>query len=161
MFLYDTEVFLKDLETVLKDNLNTEITAINTEKGDFSIDTIETNAWFLQNLEERVFNYKQFVIWGMTEPSILSGQQNDNSIEEINVFVEIGIPDSGETTSENTFWKLLRYSRCLGSIVRKNFDKFQGTTKIRVEQLIPTVYEFKNNSFKSAGIRIIASKTAY
>ena len=163
MAQYDTESFLRELETVFKNNLNGRISAINTEKGDFSIPEIRDDAWYFQNLNSEVFSYPVFVVWGLeTKPNPNETEtQNDNYIEEVKVFIEVAMPDDGDTTSQNTVWKLLRYTRALKEVAFKNFDKFQGYAKTKVDRLEPTSFNLDGNMFRSAGIQIVASLTAY
>lgn|SRR4030043_547671 len=161
--MYDLETFLKEFESVFKTNLNTKIIALNTEKGDFTIEQINDNAWYFGNINSSVFSYPQFAVWGIdnTSRERVESQQFDNFIKTIQVYIEIVIADTGELDTPNMMWRMLRYTRCLESIAFQNFDKFQGKAKMTIENLLPTSFEIDGKIFRSAGISLTARMTAY
>lgn len=162
MARYDTEAFLKQLENVYQTNLNNEITLIDTEKSDFVLDKIDANAWYFQNLNNEVFSYDRFIVWGLENSPEVTSQQSDNFIKNIKVFIELAMQDGGEVADENIVWQLLRYTRALESVAFKNFDKFQSRgAKIQVESLVPTSFSLDGKLFRSAGVNISASLTAF
>lgn len=150
MALYDTEQLIRDFETVLKNYLNTEITAINTEKGDFAIDTINSNAWYMNQIPH-VWSYKQFIIWGLSGVETTDETVAGN-IEKIEIAVEVCFPDRGDKLSEAAIYKLLRYQRALKTVVNKYHDSFQGVTKAIVSSLTPTITDIGGKKLVSAGI---------
>jgi len=160
MAKYDTESFLKQLITLLKANLNTQISAINTEKADFSIDTIDDDAWYFQNLNDNVFNNTVFVAYGIEANAKVSEPQQDNYVKEISVFIEVSMSDDGDTTNENVMWRLLRYTRALEEVVFKNYQKIDSRAKLRVKNLEPTSFSLEGRLFRSAGINVTAALTA-
>lgn len=160
MAKYDTEQFLKDLVTLYKANLNTQITALNTEKGDFDIDTIESDAWYFQNLNDNVFNNTVFIAYGLEANAKVSEPQSTNYVKEISVFIEACMADNGDTSSENVMWQLLRYTRALEEVAFKNYQKIDSRVKIRVKNLEPTSFLLDGRLFRSAGINISAALTA-
>lgn len=161
MAMYDTESFLKQLETMYKANLNARIAAINTEKGDFEIAQINSNAWYFQNLNDKVFSYPVIIVWGLEPNPNVSESQNDNYIKQVKVFIEAAMPDKGSASAQNVMWQLLRYTRALEEVAFKNFDAFQGYAKLKVDSLEPTSFLLNGNMFRSAGVNVIASMTAY
>ena len=160
MAIYDTEQFLRDLETVMKANLNTKITAINTEKGDFEIANINDGAWYFQNLNSEVFSYAQFIAWGLGNSPDSQGEQNDNYMERIRVMYEVCLADEGERSSRGINYKLLRYQRAMKEVVLENFDSYRGHTKTLITSLTPTSFTLDGKLFRSAGIQIQAALTA-
>ena len=161
MAIYDTEQLVRDLVTLYKSKLGAEITAINTEKNDFTIPNINANAWYFQNMNNEAFSYKRFIVYGLDQtPSAVQSQEN-NVIDNIEIFIEVVIPDSGEITEESIVYQLLRYSRALRQVGFKNFVSFQSEVKLTVSALTPTSFSFEGNMFRAAGISITAAKTAY
>ena len=54
---YDLELLMDDVKSILKSNLNTKISAINTEKSDSTtLLTVDNDAYFLQDLDHRSVN---------------------------------------------------------------------------------------------------------
>lgn len=155
MALYDVEQVIRDLATMYKSKLNDKITAINTEKGDFEIPAINDSAWFLQHIPV-TWNYKQFVIYGF-ENIDSGGTQEDNMVQQSEIFFEVAIPDSNETSSEAQIYKLLRYARALREVAHENYDSLRGYGKITVASLTPTAIEINGKSLKASGVRISAS----
>jgi len=158
MAIYDVEQFLKEAGVLFKAQLNTEINAINIEKGDFNINTINANAWYL-NYIPGVFSYPEFIVWGLDSVSPTESQ-NDNFIKTPKIAFEVILIDKGEKTTEQMIYKHLRYMRALESVANKNYDKFHGIAKLQVQDLLPTSFVWSGKILRSAGISITASFTA-
>ena len=157
---YDTESMLRDIETKFKANLNSEIAIINAEKGDFTIpDIVTPDAWYLQYLP-RTFSYKNFLMWGI-ESSTITDSQPGNRISTHKFFLEVVVSDGGEKQTDAILYSLLRYTRALEEVARKNSDMFQGRAKAKVEALTPTSFPINGKLYRSAGIRIEASLNAF
>ena len=61
---YDLELLMDDVKSILTSNLNTKISAINTEKSDSTtLLTVDNDAYFLQDLDHRSVNYNPFVFY--------------------------------------------------------------------------------------------------
>lgn len=159
MARYDTESMMRDLIAKFQANLNTEIGLINTEKADFTIPTINADAWYLNQLP-RTFSYKQFVVWGIEEQPVTDTQPG-NRISNFKFFFEVVLTDDGAKESEALVWKLLRYTRALEEVARKNFDMFQGRAKAKTQALSPTTFAINGKLYRAAGIRIEASLNAF
>ena len=154
--MYDTESFIKDVEILFKANLNAELLLIDTEKGDYILNPINENAWYLHNLQEEVFSYSHFVLISMRSNVSVSEPSEYSYNKEVMLDIEICMPDEGDDDVTNIFWQLLRYTRALETIVFKNFDSFQGITKLKVNSLIPAEYPFKGKLIRSAGVSVSA-----
>ena len=153
MALFDTEDLIKKVRDVYKANLNAEIAIIDTEKADFTTPAISTDAWFLQNLPEGVYNYSEFVVYGL-EKVDYDEPQLDNNIKNVTIFIEVVITDDGTDDAENAFWKHMRYIRALQQVAFKNFDKYRGIAKVKVDELEPTGFSLDGKIFRTAGIKI-------
>lgn len=153
---YDLEAFLRDLEAVFKANLNTEIGLLNTEKGDFTLDTIHANAWYMNQIP-RVWSYSPFIVWGISASPETTDRQEGNRIRRVGTFFEVVVPES-QNTNESLFWKLLRYSRALEEVAIKNSDKFRSYAKLQVDQSMPVTFSIEGISkpLRSCGITVQA-----
>ncbi len=61
---YDLENLLDDVKGIMTTNLNTKISAINSEKGDSTtLLTVDNSAYFLQELDNTSVNYNPFVFY--------------------------------------------------------------------------------------------------
>jgi len=155
---YDVEQMLRDIETLFKAKLNDEILIVDAEKADFVLDPINDRAWYLNQLP-RTFSYNPFIVWGLEEQPVTDTQPG-NWITNNRFFLEAVVSDSGQKEAVALVWRLLRYSRALGEVARKNFDMFQGRAKAKVQSLIPTSFVLDGKLYRAAGIRIEASLNA-
>lgn len=163
-FTYDIELFISDVRKILVNNLNTKITAINTEKNtltdetedNFNIDLIPDNAFYFQQLPD-VNSYQHFLMYGIADIKILE-PQNDGHIQNISLFVEVALVDDGNVQIQSQIFKLLRYTRSLQEIFIANFDSIRGFGKLTVESLPPTIIELNTGGrLNSAGVIVSAS----
>jgi hypothetical protein len=154
--LIDTEVIVKETFAFIKSKLNAELLLIDTEKADFVLDPIYDNAWAFQNLNAEVFSYPSFVVYGLQASPTLTDSNIANSIKNCLMFFEVVLTDDGSKISENIFYKLLRYSRALESIIHKNPNRILSGIKFQVEELLPTSFEINGATYRSAGINISA-----
>jgi len=157
MAIFDTEELLKSTSVLMKAKLNNELAVIDAEKGDFIMDAINADAWYFQNLDEEAFSYSNFIVWGMYDNPTQTDTQNNNSIKSIEMFFEVCLPDDGGPLDQNLFYKLLRYTRALESVVHKNFDKIRSGLKVQVINLSPTSFDLGGKTFRSAGVLIKAA----
>jgi len=157
---YDVEMFLDNFKTIFLANLNNKITQINTEKStvnpsDFSIPTISNDAWFLNHIPQ-VWNYPQFIVWGLGGVQLTS-QQSDAAIQTVNVFIEVCVPDRGEQLKESTIYQLLRYSRSLQEVAIENHAKLRGYSQLQLDSLSPGLVDISGKMLRMAGINLTAS----
>lgn len=162
MARFDTEQVLKAALSVVKLKLNPEITLINAEKGDFTLDPVNDKAYYFASMPKGAFNYNPFVVYGFLANPTTESAQPDNSIKSIELYFEIVLVDSGAKDEENIIYKLLRYSRSLEEIFNKNHDKImQGFGNIQVTSLSPTtIFNLDGKIVRSAGVSVTAKITA-
>lgn len=155
MAKYDVESFLTNVKTVFQSNLNTKITELNTEKGDFDIDQIPTDAWYINHIP-KVWSYNTFIVWGISDIP-LSNQQPGAAIQTVNLFIEACVQDKGYPVSESVIYQLLRYSRALLEVANENFDKLQGYGKLQLDSLSPSLVDISGKRIRMSGINLSAS----
>lgn len=158
--MFDTECFISKASELMKAKLNDELALIDTEKGDYIIDKINPNAWPFQNLNDEVFSYSNFCIWGLYDQPKQTDTLNNNSIKEIKLFFEVVTTDDGGPINENVFYRMLRYQRALESVAHKNFNKIWSGVKIKVDSLTPSSFDLDGKTFRTSGILISAALTA-
>jgi hypothetical protein len=144
----------------MKANLNNELVIIDTEKGDYELDPINADAWYFQNLDEEAFSYQAFVVWGIYDNPNPTDVIRGNAIKQHEIFFEICIPDDGGPLEENVFYRMLRYTRALESVVNKNFDKIRSGLNVTVSSLTPTSFDLSGKTFRTAGVLIKAAMSA-
>ncbi|NJM55065.1 MAG: hypothetical protein HC841_03335 [Verrucomicrobiae bacterium] len=162
MKIYDAEQVLRDLEQSFKDNLNTEIAAVNAEKADaLTIVDIPDDKYVFMTLDERMLNFKGFWFqYGLME-SPPSQASPDNFREDVTVTLQVACFDQGDRDRSATLYRLLRYQRAIKQVILKNPDLFQGYSKPLVQSLEPAAYPFDNKLvILSIGVNITVSITA-
>ena len=160
---YDAERFLSDVESLFKSKLNDKLAAINSEKltmtsettDDFSVGTISDSAWFMSHIP-KVWNYPQFVVWGLTGTTIQAPQPGA-ALQAVSVSIEVVIPDKGEKNKESAIYKLLRYQRALQEVAFENYDEFRHYGKIELESLPPGFVDISGKMLRMSGINITAN----
>lgn len=151
---YDTESFLIDVESTMKNNLNNLITALNTEKGDFNLDLVDDKAYIFQTLNDEVVNFNPAVFYYIDD--IRSEGIDSATSEEIVVEVTIIMSD---TQDGNMQYKLLRYLRVLKELFNTHFNKVHYSKKVIVESLVPINFKTQNSSnyLHAIGVRLTTS----
>lgn len=148
---YDTETFLRDVETFLKSNLNAEIVKINTEKADFNLDSIDDKAYIFQSLDDKVLNYSPSVFYYIDD--IQSESIDSATSEEISIEVVVILSDKKDGKLQ---YRLLRYLRALKDLFNNGFNKVHYSKKVKVESLVPIRFALQNstNFVHAIGVRL-------
>lgn len=157
MAKYDVENFVQDVRTLYLAELNNEINAINTEKGDSLLNTIETEAWYFMNVPTYK-NNKEFIVWGIQDINT-SEVSEINFVKNITIGIEAVIPETEEKDYTNLINKLLRYGRALEQVTTNNFDYYQSFCRPKVNSLQPTTFFYDRRKFLSVGITLEAALT--
>ncbi len=150
--IFDTESFLRKSLEVLQANLNSEITKINTDKGDFTLEAVNAAAWYL-NLIPKQFSYPVFILYGIASEE-LSDFQEGAILKAVTIQFEIGVVDKNWKDSEAAVYRLLRYRRALEAVVSKNYRSFGNGKKPIVQGLTPASLTKGDNRFEFSGINI-------
>ena len=122
-YSYDDK--LKEVTNILKDNLNTSITEINTKKPDLTLDSIDNDSYFY-NLTETI-NKKTFVYIEIERVEARSSGSKPADIIYINIF--IGFSGNGRKATDNTFMAY-RYESVIRDAIQNNKDpryKYEGS----------------------------------
>jgi len=154
---YDTETFFDELQTFMIANLNTQITAINTEKADdIVLKSIDDSAYFFQSLDERVTNYNPFVFYGLAAdvesdgigPAIAKKLRVHISV----ISFDLNLPSIGK--------RYLRYNRALEEIFLSKWDRVTNhAIKIKIRNPILIDFTLMNTSdlFRVIGVELEAN----
>lgn len=136
MAQYDIESVLGDIKTFLLANLNTQISALNTEKNDgITLKTVNSGAYHLQFLEDRV---------DLADPTLLYGESDEPIVNSIGpgtaityfVGVWLVLADSGADPTIVT--RLFRYRRALKDVFKAYWDAFAKEHKMKITMSSPT-----------------------
>ena len=151
---FDLEDTLLRIEAVLKENLNTQITAINTEKADgISLKQISSDAYFLQSMNERMANYDPYVVCAIED--IQSSGLGHASSLEIRILAAICVSDQGEDL--NISRRMLRYSRALREAFEAGWSDIGGISqRMILTSQIPIQFQLLDSGqyFRAVGVDI-------
>lgn len=155
---YDAENMLSDLKTILVNNLNAAIAAVEAEKiaqglpatalAAIDLTASATNpsgyvglfeqTWSFENL-----NVKNAIFYGI-EDNQAQGI-GPATMEAFKLFVEIITVDGGNDTLG--IKRLLRYTRAIKDVMEANFDRFPtNSNKIKIETVRPTSFKLEADS---------------
>lgn len=149
--LYDIETLLGDLETHLKANLGTALTAINTEKNDgITCENIDSDAYYFQYLGKTLANKNLFLLYGIE--SMTSNGIGPGSVKTYTISVVIVHSDSGN--DKNLVKRLLRYQRALTSVLETGWSAIRKSVNFRVSGLAPIPLDLLNSSRPDRAIGI-------
>lgn len=143
----DIEILAADIETFLKANLNTKISAISSEKNDsISLSTIDSAAYFFQSMDEKVANYDPFVLYGVVEMPISDPVMGCANLKGLTYQVIICMVDNKNDATKDKSKRALRYSRCLEELFASNYDKIHYGYKFYAQTLTPVPFTDLNSS---------------
>jgi hypothetical protein len=154
MARYDAESLLSDIETFLKANLNTKISAITTEKNDgITLRTVDSGAYFFQVLDDKIANFNPIVVYGLTDwQSDGIGPANAEKVA-----IEIAIILTDDSQDANIGKKMLRYHRALTELFNENWAKIRSSLKLKITSLPPiTIGLNGQENARAVGIRVEA-----
>jgi len=151
MSIRDEESLLKALQVFVKANLNAQITAINTEKADFSIDQITADdahyvfAGELLDLPNHAF--VNFAIDGEIE--VESNGDGKASFPVIRIEAAFDNPKK-----VNTYFKSLRYMRALYDTILKFEASAIEVDDLRITKAIPMVVAANKRELVVSGVSL-------
>lgn len=138
---YDTEEFLRDIETFLKTKLNDAILAMNVEKPDMVLKTVSDNAYIFQTLDNKVVNHSPSIFYYIDD--IQSEGIDSATSEEVSIEVVVILSDTKDGLLP---YRLLRYLRVLKDLFNLNFNKVHFSKKVKVESLVPITFALQNST---------------
>jgi hypothetical protein len=153
---YDLELLMDDVKSILTSNLNTKISAINTEKSDSTtLLTVDNDAYFLQDLDHRSVNYNPFVFYSCED--IEGTGFGPNTPQEFLINIILVLADQSGYTDLAT--RMFRYSRALKEIFEENFTIKRNANFISINVLAPIPLTTLNEAreFRAVGIQIRSS----
>jgi len=140
---YDIEDVLNNIKVILKANLNTEITNINTAKADsITLSSVNDNAYAFQSLDHEIYNYNPFVFFGVVD--IATTANGPYTSEELTISVMLIATDDGQ--GETMTRKMLRYNQALKETFKNNWAKGGIRNRIEIESMLPVKIEGLNDT---------------
>jgi len=150
----DAEIVLDDIQTFLKANLNTQIGVINTDKGDFTLDTVANEAYFFQTMNNRVSNFNPFVYFAVVDSAAVTDREGGHLgvNYEFVVFV-VSVDNSNDATFER---RMLRYGKALMQLFVEKWDKISKPDKFEVSNVEPFPFKLQagGSIYKAAGVNV-------
>jgi len=152
MARHDFETLLDEFQSMISSNLNTKITSIVSDKGDsITPPALDSNAYFLQTLDEAVANFDPFLVYGIEDIQIIS----DGPLTHEKIFISavIVLTDNGRSNMNRI---MFRYSRALKEVVEENWQIDNTSSKISVNRSTVVPFESMDSSatYKAIGIEV-------
>ncbi len=152
MARHDFESILDSVKSIVSVNLNAKLTELATEKGDSIVTPpVDSNAYFLQSLDESAANFDPFIAYGITD--IESTSIGPQTAEKIMMSVVIVLSDNGRNDMNRI---MFRYSRALKEIFEENWQIHDSSSKINVIRSTVVPFEALDSgaTYKAIGIEI-------
>ena len=152
MSKHDFEEILESVKQIIVDNFNTKLTALTVEKGDsIVLPPVETNAYFMQSMNDRAANYDPIVVYGIE--NIETNNLGPVSAEKIFISAVILLTDNGR---DNINEIMFRYSRAFKEIFEENWYISNSSSKIKVNRstVVPFQTLDSTATYKAIGIEI-------
>ena len=146
--IYDEEDLVSGIREFMKDNLNTKIASINTEKGDFNIDTITSDddhfvlAGSLLDIPNHTFC--QVAIDGEIEVKTNA----DSKASILNIFVEVAFDNPKNAKS---YKMSLRYMRAVYETLLEYAQSAIEADGFEITKAIPMIVTYKQRQLVVSG----------
>lgn len=138
---FGIENIVDALETYVKANLGTRITAENTLNGDSLLVDIDSNAYYKQFIDS-IPNYDPFLIMGILEPEIA-----ENNYANVAQKYTIDIIIFFEQQNANIdYKKVFRYQKVLKELITEGFNDIYKRIKFSVTGLTPVSVQITQSS---------------
>ncbi len=150
--MMDAETVFVKITDKIKSVINTKIQEINTEKGDSTLDQINSNAWCEGSLNEAIKSYNDF---GFIYIDAIEGTTNGQSIGQ-NISIEVDLIFSQQADFMD-YKRLLRYQRALTEAAQEAWDSaMKGYDRATISILQPIDAKLFNSSYwyKVIGVRL-------
>lgn len=120
----DEEFWVTKVFDLLKNNLNTKITAINAEKSDsLVLKTVDSSAYYYMTFGDQIPNNIPCVVFAVSaEPNIMQGNFTS---ETVRVMIEMVVSDEMIDDAVSIYRLLARYRRAIKDAVSVDFGDFQ------------------------------------
>ncbi len=149
----DVETVLDSIETFLKANLNTQIAAMNTEKGgSIVLATVANDAYIFQSMNNEAANFNPYVFFGVESPS--TDSIGPSTAKRYTAIAIIVLSDDGNDTDVGR--RVLRYGRVLEDLFNANYNSVQKELKFVVRSLEPITFQLinSNDNYRAVGVEL-------
>jgi hypothetical protein len=149
--MFDLESIISKIRDIYKTNINTYITAINSEKGDTLADTIPTdNARFIYGgMQRDPSNYNIFMNFGFKE---VEAPYNGNEYQfNCKLDLEICFRDTLKST---TYKKCLRYTRAILDCLERIELEVPEIASLSIDSVYPANISVIGDSLLVSGVTI-------
>jgi hypothetical protein len=155
MARFDFEDILESIKDIMTSHLNTKITAISAEKSDgIVIPQINANAYFEQDLNEKIANFDPFVVYGIEDiEAVVNGPE---TAEEVFISVCIVLSDNGRNNMSKI---MFRYSRAFQEIFKENWQNTGFSNRIEISRFSPVPFNALDDSASYKAIGVIIKTT--
>ena len=160
MIRYDIEDMMDDIESLLKEKLNTKIQEINlakaTKEPAIEIAEIDETCYHQQSWSDKLLQKTPAIFYGLE--NITATGANAATLEVYRIFVEVVIVDNG--MDPYTLRRIHRYSRALKEVFQENYDKMPWSNKTNIETVRPVSFLLDENTseeIKVGGVSIVTA----
>lgn len=149
---YDIEAAIADIVSYLQSNLNAQITAVSTDKGDgVSLPLIDANAYFVHGLDEKALTFDPFVVIAIDDVKSVGEGPMTSKKYDVHAVIVLANRQDGLTLP-----RMLRYQRALEELFEAGWDKIRIGNKLKVQSLVPIALRLFDSSsdYRAVGLSL-------
>lgn len=146
----DEEYWYLKAVNAVKNNINTKITAINTEKNDgITLSLLNANAFFYYTFGNKIPNYLPAICF---DSSTSAADTNGYvSSEELTIYIQLLTKSELSSDPTETAKRLLRYRRVLKDIIAAEFRDFRGLV---INSMPDSPFQNNNLNYFTASLEV-------
>lgn len=140
MSKFDLESFRDLYLDLVKSNIASKISEINTEKNDGVILEVPSASHFIRNIDDQALSFDPFIHYGFSE---IDAESNAGAVVyEATLFFAFYFIDRGEGSIAES--KILRYTRAITEIISENAHKSGMVSNLQIKALPPSIVSFSD-----------------
>jgi len=134
---FDIENLREEIETILKAKLNTKITALNSEKGDTLLLSVDSTAYYFQSVNSENISKDPYIFTGVASVDASTTQGAVAGTITYDIYIVFSESSNDDLVGKRIF----RYQRAIKEVVTENFSEIDNVSTIEVSDLNPIALE--------------------
>ncbi len=147
---YSSENAARDIEALLKSDLNAFITGMNTDKPDLTLELIDDDAYVFQTLNDKVLSFNPFIFF---YESGLETRSANAATEKAIVYTIALVMDLTNDAPREQGFRLLRYRECLERLFEKAWNSVNKRIRLEISAFPPDLVSI-NSADSHIGVGI-------
>lgn len=147
---YDIEIFIIELQGLLQSDLNSKLSALDTEKNDgIILLPVGSSGYFIQTMDDAVANFDPFIYIGIDDvESVGIGPATSNKF-----LITVALILADAVTDIYIWKRMMRYQRALVEVLQNKYATFSShPCKVIIKSLVPISFRLLDSTQSSRAI---------